>query len=314
MIANYNYGRFLPDALDSLLSQSCQDFEIIIIDGGSTDNSVEVIKKYAGDLPPATERPQTLKPSHPHTLNPSTPSNPSNPSNSSNSSNISYWVSEPDKGQSDAFNKGFAKARGRFLTWLNADDVLLPGTIEKLKSAVGMHPECEWFVGGCYWLDKELRILKCFRARSFSEVRFRTGQVSSWGPSSFFTKRLLDKVGGVDVRCKYTMDGDLWLKFAAIAGARYLPFANYCWGLRLHECAKMSAHNFSESGQSDPSHPKWKQIAYEGAIRKEYFTPTAHRTCWNWFRSIRWGTVLMSRIDTVRLRGTLAFKTAATAK
>lgn len=268
VIANYNYGRFLPDAIESLLSQSCQDFEIIIIDGGSTDNSVEVIRRYAAG-----------------------------------ESRISFWVSEPDKGQSDAFNKGFARAGGRFLTWLNADDVMLPGTIARLKSSAEKHPDCEWFVGGVYWLDKELRVLRCFRARSFSEIRFRTGQVSAWGPSSFFTKRILDKVGGVDVRCKYSMDCDLWLKFAAIAGVRYRPFAPYCWGLRLHECAKMSAHNFAESGQSDPNHPKWKQIAYEGELRKAYFTPTLKRTRWNWFRSIRWMSVLMSRADTMRFRG-----------
>jgi len=216
---------------------------------------------------------------------------------------ITYWCSEKDRGQSHAFNKGFSHAHGRFLTWLNADDVLLPGTVAKLKAAASRHPECEWFVGGCFWLDKQMRILKCFRARSFSEIRFRTGQVSSWGPSSFFTKRILDLVGGVDERCKYTMDGDLWLKFAAIAKVRYLPFTHYAWGLRLHEDAKMSAHNFASSGESDPTHPKWAQIRYEGKIRQEYFTPTAVRTRLNWFRSIRWWAVLMSRLDTCQYCG-----------
>ena len=78
IIANYNYGRFLGEAIRSVLSQSCDDFELIVIDGGSTDDSVRVIKQYEN--------------------------------------RISYWVSEKDKGQSDAFNKGFAKASGRFLT------------------------------------------------------------------------------------------------------------------------------------------------------------------------------------------------------
>lgn len=280
VIANYNYGRFLSEAIESVLSQSCKDFEIIVIDGGSTDNSGDVIRKFAGDLPPATTTHQALTTNH-----------------------FSYWVSEKDKGQSDAFNKGFAKARGRFLTWLNADDVMLPGTIAKLKVAAEKHPESEWFVGGCFWLDPAMKVMRCFRARKFSEVRFRTGQVSSWGPSSFFTKRLLDCVGGVDVRCKYTMDGDLWLKFAAIAGARYLPFADYAWGLRLHPEAKMSAHNFAESGQADRDHPKWKQIRYESEIRKEYFTPTLRRSKWNWFRSIKLCATLLGRIDSKRFYG-----------
>lgn len=289
VIANYNYGRFLDEAIQSVLVQIGEgknqvppgEVEIIIIDGGSTDNSVDVIKKYAGDLPPS----------------------PLSSTNYQLSSPVSYWVSEPDKGQSDAFNKGFAKAKGRFLTWLNADDVMLPGTIAKLRVAAEKHPECEWFVGGCFWLDPEMKVIRCFRARKFSEVRFRTGQVSSWGPSSFFTKRLLDRVGGVDVRCKYTMDGDLWLKFAAIVGARYLPFADYVWGLRLHPEAKMSAHNFAESGQSDPNHPKWKQIRYESEIRKEYFTPLLPRSKWNWLRSIKVWSVLLGRLDTRRFAG-----------
>lgn len=266
VIANYNYGRFLGEAIASILDQKAdEDVEIIICDAASTDNSVDIIKQYADK--------------------------------------ITWWCSEKDGGQSNAFNKGFSHATGKFLTWLNADDVLMPGTVAKLRTAVAKHPDCEWFVGGCFWLDKEMRVLKCFRARTFSEIRFRTGQVSSWGPSSFFTKRILDLVGGVDERCKYTMDGDLWLKFASIAKVRYRPFINYAWGLRLHEDAKMSAHNFAESGEADPNHPKWKQIRFEGEIRKAYFTPTAKRTRWNWFRSIRWGVVIKSRLDTLRFRG-----------
>ena len=148
-----------------------------------------------------------------------------------------------------------------------------------------------------------MRVLRCFRARGFSEVRFRTGQVSSWGPSSFFTKRLLDAVGGVDERCQYTMDGDLWLKFAAIAGARYRPFAKYVWGLRLHRDAKMSGHRFGNEQFKSPDHPKWAQIRREGELRKEYFTPTAKRNRWNWLRSIHWPDVIMSRFDTVLYKG-----------
>ena len=290
VIANYNYGHFLEEAIKSVIAQGMSDqLEVIICDAASTDNSVDIIKKYANGLPPNT---------------PSTPPPPNSPTPSSSTPPlITWWCSEPDGGQSAAFNKGFSHARGRFLTWLNADDVLLPGTVKALARAAERWPDSEWFVGGCFWLDPEMRVLRCFRARDFSEVRFRTGQVSSWGPSSFFTKRLLDAVGGVDERCQYTMDGDLWLKFAAIAGARYRPFVKYAWGLRLHENGKMSGHNFAGSAHQSANHPKWAQIRKEGELRKEYFTPTAERTRWNWFRSIRWWTVTMSRLDTLRFRG-----------
>lgn len=271
VIANYNYGRFLDEAIQSVLSQSCDDYELIICDGGSTDNSVEVIKKYADKL--------------------------------------AWWCSEPDKGQSDAFNKGFARARGKYLTWLNADDVMLPGVIEKLRKASEKHPDCEWFVGGCFWLDPEMRIIKCGRGRPFSEIRYRGGDVSVWGPSSFFTKRLLDAVGGVDVRYRYSMDSELWLRFAYKEKVRYLPFADYAWGLRLHPDAKMSGHNFlpdSRPHESDEEKLRrshgFAQMKQEANWMWEWFdrkreTPLMH------LLSISCREVVLARLDTWRLKG-----------
>ena len=210
VIANYNYGRFLEEAILSVVDQGMIDeVELIVCDAKSTDNSVEIIKKY--------------------------------------DKYISWWCSEQDGGQSAAFNKGFLHANGRFLTWLNADDVMLPGTIATLKAAAENCPEQEWWVGGCLWLDPGMRVVNCGRGRPFSEIRYREGNVNVWGPSSFFTKRLLDSVGGLDERFHYMMDTDMWLRFA-MTGARYRPFCNYAWGLRLHPAAKMSGHNFAADG------------------------------------------------------------------
>ena len=104
VIANYNYGRFLFDAIESILSQKhSEEIEIIICDGGSSDDSVEVIKRYE--------------------------------------SYIAWWCSERDDGQSAAFNKGFSHARGKYLTWLNADDMMLPGTFERFR-VVYARPQC----------------------------------------------------------------------------------------------------------------------------------------------------------------------------
>ena len=285
VIANYNYGRFLEEAIRSVLSQIGEgknqvrsgEVELIIIDGGSTDNSVDVIKKYAHGLPPG--------------LQPST----------FNLQPLTYWVSEPDKGQSNAFNKGFAKARGRFLTWLNADDVMLPGTIAKLKVAAEKHPECEWFVGGCFWLDPEMRIVNCGRGRPFSEIRYREGNVSVWGPSSFFTKRLLDSVGGVDERFHYAMDTDLWLRFACKQGARYRPFCNYAWGLRMHPDAKMSRHNFLAVPDARQRKAE-RQMRREAKLIAECFQ--AKPMGWiSRMLSICWTKVLAARLDLYCYRG-----------
>lgn len=271
VIANYNYGRFLEEAIQSVLSQSCQDFELIVCDGGSTDNSVEIIKKYAD--------------------------------------RVAWWCSEKDKGQSDAFNKGFSHSRGRFLTWLNADDVLMPGTIEKLKTATETHPNCEWFVGGVVWLDKAMNVIRCGRGRRFSELRYREGLVNTWGPSSFFTKRLLDEAGGVDVRYHYSMDTELWLRFAYKLGARYLPFADYAWGLRLHEDAKMSGHNFSnnvndkESEMEKLAHsPHFAQMKQEELWMWEWFNRKPH-TMLTRLLSISYIKVALAWLDTRRYQG-----------
>ena len=202
VIANYNYGRFLEEAIQSVLSQSYDDYELIIVDGGSTDNSVEIIKKYAD--------------------------------------RIAWWCSEQDKGQSDAFNKGFAHARGRFLTWLNADDVMFPGALKAVARQIKNHPKREWFVGSSAYVDKELRITKWFCCHRFSDIRARYGFLTCGGPSSFFTKRLLIRVGGFDVALHFLMDIDLWYRCYYVGKQRYVRVIHPVFAYRIHETSKMS--------------------------------------------------------------------------
>lgn len=272
VIANYNYGRFLEEAILSVASQGVADkVELIVCDAASTDNSVDIIKKYE--------------------------------------KYISWWCSEPDGGQSAAFNKGFSHARGRFLTWLNADDVLLPGTLKQLERKAKEFPSCEWFVGGCFWLDPQMRIINCGRGRPFSEIRYEEGNVSAWGPSSFFTKHLLDQVGGVDERFHYAMDSDLWLRFAYKAKARYKPFCKYAWGLRLHPDAKMSGHNFVGGTFDDKrsneekivANKHYAQLKYEGELMKSYFKPK-DSTLLSRIISVSAFNVIAAKIDLLRFR------------
>lgn len=295
VIANYNYGRFLEEAIKSVIDQNMSNnVELIICDAASTDNSVDIIKKYARGLPPNISYfDWTNSVNH----------------NSQTPPLITWWCSEPDGGQSAAFNKGFSHANGKFLTWLNADDVMLPGTLKKLKLAIDNHPECEWFIGGVLWLDPEMKIIRCGRGRPFSNIRYKSGNVSVWGPSSFFTKRLLDSVGGVDERFFYTMDTDLWLRFAHKAGARYVPFSDYAWGLRMHPDAKMSGHNFTAgtykggiSGSGVKSDRKQLQLDKERAWEREYFTPKKTGQL-DRILSISWPGAIGGLLDTWRFRG-----------
>lgn len=264
VIANYNYGRFLEEAIQSLFSQSCQDFELIVVDGGSTDNSVDLIRKYEN--------------------------------------RIAWWCSEPDRGQSDAFNKGFSQARGRFLTWLNADDVFSPRALEQAREAIIKHPDCEWFAGGCFWLDPELHVIKCSCARAFSYIRAKRGEISVWAPSSFFSRSLYERVGGVDVGFHYMMDTELWFRFHRQAGAIYRPIKGYCWGLRLHPEAKMSGHNFEGSTHTQQSHPKWEQMRKEGEIFYGRYGHPKNNRLMKWFTTSP-KVFIKNRFDTWRFRG-----------
>ena len=288
VIANYNYGRFLGDAIQSVALQDMRDkVELIICDAASTDNSVDVIKKYAKGLPSNVAYSDWIA-----TANHSSQESPL----------ITWWCSEKDRGQSAAFNKGFSHARGRFLTWLNADDVIMPGTLKAFEKTVEQNPMCEWFVGGVMWLDKDMRIIKCGRGRPFSKLRADMGSLSVWGPSSFFAKSLFERAGGVDESFEYTMDTELWMRFYNRCSVRYLPFIDYAWGLRIHEDAKTSSQ-FFVCGESD------KEINKRMVIRDEMnkifarYKPPLSQNFLRFVRSVNvWGS-LMGRLDTIFNKG-----------
>lgn len=205
VIANYNYGRFLEAAIRSVVDQDGFDrCELIVVDGGSTDSSIEVIKHYEDK--------------------------------------ISWWVSAKDNGQSDAFNKGFAHSRGKYLTWLNADDVLLPGALQAIVDEMDAKPAVEWFAGATAYFTDDGAIKTA--TVPLGNVVPRLLGVSAWmrvsGPSSFFSRELFTKAGEFDVGLRYVMDIDLWMRFTNL-GARLNVIDRYLWGFRLHEESKTSS-------------------------------------------------------------------------
>lgn len=210
VIANYNYGRFLEEAIRSVLSQigegpdqvSSDEVELIVIDGNSTDNSVEVIRRHADKL--------------------------------------AYWVSEPDKGQSDAFNKGFAKARGKYLTWLNADDILAPGCLDAVFSEMRKHPDCEWFTGNFFRFVHDTGKVYdvAYGPNWYPKIlQWRNSPMVSFGPSTFFSRKIYEMAGKIDERLHFIMDNDLWLSFQDL-GICKRRINCMCWGFRLHEASK----------------------------------------------------------------------------
>ena len=265
VIANYNYGRFLEDAIKSVLMQNADDeVELIICDAASTDNSVDVIKKYE--------------------------------------KYISWWCSEKDGGQSAAFNKGFRHAKGRFLTWLNADDVMFPNAFSKFRRAAECNPNVEWFIGGCCWLDPELRVIRCTRGRPLSRVRADGGNIQAYGPSSFFSRALFERVGGmVDERFHYMMDIELWNRFYHKGGASYKILSGYIWGFRMHPKAKTSGQRFADSDMARADNPAWEKKRKEAELNASMYCK--HRmTLLRRIISISPIPLLMGLVDTWRLK------------
>ena len=151
---------------------------------------------------------------------------------------------EPDAGQSDALNKWFAKAKGEWLFWLNADDVLLPGALKKVLDRINRIDRINWIAGDTVYLD-EKGIVKDVR----TDAKWRSWfgeRLSVWtgGPSAFFRRELWEERGGFAADLKYAMDIDLWTRWAK-AGERFVGLGEYVWGFRMHEGSKTMGGRFA---------------------------------------------------------------------
>lgn len=167
---------------------------------------------------------------------------------------------EPDAGQSDALNRGFAKAKGEWLFWLNADDVLLPGALKKVLDRINRDDGIEWIAGNVVYMDKSGCAKWCAWDRGW-KLSYAGLPVQVYGPSSFFRRALFEKSGGFDVSLKYAMDVGLWCKFRKM-GHWYEKIPNFVWGFRLHEGSKTSG---AQEGHWTP-----EQIAEQNIINERY--------------------------------------------
>lgn len=198
VIPTYNSEAFLEPCLASVRRELDMRVEFILVDGASTDQTMSIVERNR-DL-------------------------------------FSTVISEKDSGQSEAFNKGFNKACGRYLTWLNSDDVLCPGAIRKAVDALEKS-DSEWCAANVIYLDGEGLVTRCCRSGGFEDFAVERGLLNVFGPSTFFTKKLYEELGPINESYHYCMDTEYWWRIVA-SGRRYERLDLYFWGLRLHSAAK----------------------------------------------------------------------------
>lgn len=172
---SFNSGQFLEQAIQSVISQDYPHLEHIIVDGGSTDSTLSILQRYATPV---------------------------------------AWVSEPDAGQADAINKGFRRARGDIIGWLNADDTYQPGAIASAVTYLQAQPEVDLVYGSYNFIDADGRLLRHHPVPEFSLKRLLYGDTIIPQTSMFFRRRLIDAVGGVKPDLHYVMDWEFVFRLA----------------------------------------------------------------------------------------------------
>lgn len=171
---SFNQGAFIEQTIRSVLYQSYPNLEYIIIDGGSTDNTPDILRKYG--------------------------------------SQIAFWESKPDKGQSDALHKGFKRASGALIAYINSDDVYLPGAFEAFAKAYCLNPDAAIYSGGIAIGDSRGFISKCSFPTKTHKMFANRGIFGFGQPSSFFNAGIYRRIPGVNEKLYMRMDADLMFR------------------------------------------------------------------------------------------------------
>jgi len=204
---SYNQGQFIERTIRSLLNQDYPNIEYIVMDGGSTDNTVEILRKYEDRL---------------------------------------TWKSEPDKGQSDAINKGFRMATGEILAWLNADDTYKAGAINKAVDYLVKHSQVDIVYGNGNLIDEQDNLIGEFKSFPIDlRACLYHGRISIFQPSVFFRKDVFEKVGALDEKLHITMDIDYWIRITKQGLTMEhidCPLANLRWHRLAKTCQILGQH------------------------------------------------------------------------
>ena len=203
----YNSAEYIEQCILSVKNQNYKDFEHIIVDGGSTDGTVAIIKKY--------ENTYNMK-----------------------------WISEKDNGMYDAINKGFAMAEGDVYSWINADDCYMPWTLQAVADCILEHPNVQWVTGIPSSLNAkgELYFRSGYTVKTYDRKCIARGDHHIRGKgaiqqeSTFWTRQLWERIGEIDLKFKSAGDFDLWRRFAQYEDLYTLN--TILAGFRIHDGQK----------------------------------------------------------------------------
>jgi len=201
---NYNYGHYLDETICSVLAQGYPNLEYIVIDGGSTDNSVDVIRRHEAQL--------------------------------------ACWESKKDNGQADAINRGFAKSTGDILGWLNSDDLYLPGTLKKVQKVFSGLQEDEAAIvfGNCVHVNEESKYAYGSDVEKMHGMLDLTLCDYVIQPACFWNRKVMDTVGALNEDLNFGFDWD-WFIRAVEAGVRFVPIGDFLALYRMHAEHKSGA-------------------------------------------------------------------------
>lgn len=202
VVPSFNQGKFIEETIRSVLDQDYPEKELIVIDGGSTDNTLDVIRKYEG--------------------------------------RIAHWVSERDRGQAHAVNKGFAVATGDIFGWQNSDDIYLPGAFRKVAEALGRHPGGEILYGHIRYMDEGGRMMDENRAVPVRLFNLLYDGSLVRNQAAFFCRTVWERTGGLDEDFQFCMDREFFLR-AAHRSAAFRLVREFLGAFRVHPDAKTFA-------------------------------------------------------------------------